>query len=171
MAVKYELTDYINEGIEIYKEDFGTWILIGIVGSFALGVGHWGGFQYCALKASRGEEVSVGDVLYPFQRFFAYIVPMILITIGFMFCFLPGLYLSIKWYHIFTIMADRDIGWSKAKEVANELSDGDMGGVFVLWLVGALLGGVFPPITSAFQGVIAAKSYLTATGETPAKSR
>ena len=51
----------------VVSQDWVTWILISLVGSFALGCGIWGGFQYCYLKAKQGHKLQWQDVLWPWK--------------------------------------------------------------------------------------------------------
>ena len=71
----------LKQAWEIFVRDPVNWILITLVGSLALGVGGFGGFQHAALKAIRGESVEIGDAFYLFQRP-QWILPILGVLVG-----------------------------------------------------------------------------------------
>ena len=86
---EYDIGVYVSKASEIYTKDIVNWVLIGLVGMLALGVGSWGGYQNCALKALRGEKPEIGDVLMPFSRFGDFFLPALFIGL----CIFPGVLL------------------------------------------------------------------------------
>jgi hypothetical protein len=88
------LGDCIKAAFDLFMKDPVNWIIIGLVGSVAIGVGYWGGFQLCAMKALKGEKPAVADVLAPFSRFVDYFLPFLITYIGYCICILPGVYLT-----------------------------------------------------------------------------
>jgi len=151
--------EHVGKAIEVFKTDVGTWIVIGIVGSMAVGVGMWGGFQNCALKASRGEKVELGDVFFPFSRIVDFIIPWIIIVAGCLFCFLPGLLFMTWWYYAYPIMIEEGIGWSEATKKSKEKASQYLVPTFITLFVGNIVGGILGPITMALSGLVQVDAY------------
>ncbi|PJB37691.1 MAG: hypothetical protein CO108_20625, partial [Deltaproteobacteria bacterium CG_4_9_14_3_um_filter_63_12] len=143
----------------VFKTDIGTWIVIGIVGYLALGVGMWGGFQNCALKASRGEKVEMGDVFYPFSRFADFFIPAVIVGVGFVLCMIPGVVLAIWWYYAYPIMIEEGIGWSEATKKSKEKASQYLVPTFITLFVGNIVGGILGPITMALSGLVQVDAY------------
>jgi hypothetical protein len=65
--VKHDFVGYWNRALAIFMKDPVNWIIIGLVGFAALGVGMWGGFQRCYLIDQQGGKPTVQDVIWPFK--------------------------------------------------------------------------------------------------------
>jgi len=168
---KHDLGGLVGESIEIYKKDIGGWIVIGLVGTLALGVGYWGGFQHCAQKAIRGEKPVVGDVMMPFQRIGDFIIPAVLIGCAVVFLgwlcgvgLLLALYLSAMWFYLYPLMLERNISWQEARDISKGINEQDKGGSIVLALVANVVGGAGGVIgltflTAPLTGIIQVLAY------------
>jgi hypothetical protein len=153
------LGDYLGRSVTLYLKSVGNWILIGLVGSLALGVGSWGGFHNCVLKALRGEQPQVGDVLMPFSRFVDFFVPVLLIGIGFCFCLIPGLVLASWWFFIYPLMIERNIGWREATRLSKGVAQQKLLAVFVVLLVAGVVAGLLSFVTAPIEGMVAVLCY------------
>jgi len=168
---KHDLGGLVSESLEIYKKDIGGWIVIGLVGTLALGVGYWGGFHHCAQKAIRGEKPAVGDVMMPFQRIGDFIIPAILIGCAVVFlgwlCGLGlvlALYLSAMWFYLYPLMLERNISWQEARDLSKAVNEQDKGGAVILALAANIVGGVGGVIgltflTAPLTGIIQVLAY------------
>lgn len=173
--VDLDVGGMLSKSWEIFQRDMVNWVLIGIVGSLALGVGGWGGFQYCGLKAARGESVSVGDVFYPFQHFGRMIVPIFaIIALVIVTCGLGALPAGFLLMWMYSLMVDRGLGFVDAAKLSKDAAMANVGPtlitlvvIFALNMLGSavMIGAlVTTPIAMIF-GVLA---YLNIFGSAPA---
>lgn len=172
--VDLDIGGMLSKSWEIFQRDMVNWILIGIVGSLALGVGGWGGFQYCALKAARGESVSVGDVFYPFQHFGRLFIPMLAILgIVIFTCGLGGLVVGFLWFWMYSLMVDRGLSFGDAAKLSKDAAMANVGPtiltmvvMFALNMVGnAVVIGTL--ITMPIGAIFAILAYLNIFGNAP----
>ena len=168
-APEYDIGGYVSRSFEMYTKDIVNWIIIGLVGTLALGVGGWGGFQNCALKAARGEKPEISDVLMPFSRFGDFFIPLLMIMGGMMLCFLPGVYLALIWFFMYPIMIDKGVGWQDATKMSKEVAGQNLVMTFVLGIVAGILGQVggvigLPFLTAPLTGIFAVMAYLHVFG-------
>jgi hypothetical protein len=145
--VEHNVGDYISKAFEIYTKDLVNWIIIGIVGSFALGVGFWGGFHVCADKALRGEKPEVGDVLSPFSKFGEFIVPLaIMFGCSLLALCLVGIiglvYFQIIWAFAYPLVMLRGMSWKEAAETSGAIAKQAMVPTFILLFVAGFIGGI-----------------------------
>lgn len=173
---KHDLGAYISEAFEIYKQDVVNWIIIGLVGTLALGVGYWGGFQICAFKAMRGEKPEISDVLAPFSRFGDYFLPMFLISLALFFLvwfcglgLVVALLMSTWWFFAYPLIADRGMGWKEATDLSKEVAKQDLVGTFIVSFVAGLVSNIggfigLSFITAPLLGIIQAIAYQRTFG-------
>jgi len=145
--VEHNIGEYISKAIEIYTKDIVNWLIIGVVGTFALGVGFWGGFHVCAAKALRGEKPEVGDVLSPFGKIGEFIVPLaIFFVCGLLIMCLVGIighiYFQILWAFAFPLVMIRNLSWKDAAEQSSAVTKQAMLPTFILVFVAGLIGGI-----------------------------
>ncbi len=167
--VEHNVGEYISQSFEIYTKDLVNWIIIGVVGTFALGVGFWGGFHVCADKAIRGEKPEVGDVLSPFSKFGEFIVPLaIMFGCGMLTVCLIGfiglIYFQIVWAFAFPQVMLRNMSWKDAAETSGEIAKQAMVPTFILVFVAGLIGGIGGIIglnflTAPLTGIIMMLAY------------
>ncbi len=149
---RLNMGDAISTGINQYTSNIGKFILIGFVGTFALGVGGWGGFVNVAMKHNRGEEVEVGDVLYPFKRFGDFFIPALLIGLAACLCYVPGIILATRWYYAYPIMIETGCDWKTATAQSKSIVEGHGWATFAMMLVAGFIGRFFAPFTSMISG-------------------
>ena len=162
--VEHNIGEYISKAIEIYTKDIVNWLIIGVVGTFALGVGFWGGFYVCADKALRGEKPEVGDVLSPFGKIGEFIVPLAIIFVCAMltFCLIGAvglIYFQIMWAFAVPLVVLRGLSWKDAAEQSGAIAKQAMLPTFILAFVAGLIGGVFSFITAPLTGIIMTLAY------------
>ncbi len=168
---KHDLGSLISRSIDLFKQDIGNWLVISVVGFFALGVGMWGGYHNCVLKAMRGEKPEVGDVLMPFSRFGDFFIPALLIGLsaGLLF-WLCGLgiilafVLSTWWFYAYPLMIERGMGWKEATEYSKAIVKQDLVGHFVLYFVAGIVGNIggfigLSFLTTVLTGMIVTFAY------------
>jgi hypothetical protein len=177
--VEHNLGQYISKAFELYMKDPVNWIIIGLVGTLALGVGQLGGFHICAEKAWRGEKPTVSDVLIPFQRIGEWIVPVLLLAIGggilVLFCgvgLLVILYFSILWAFAWPLMYLRNMPWSQAKDLSSAIGKQALVPTFILVFVAGLIGGLggvisLPFLTAPLTGMIMVQAFWAQFGGGP----
>lgn len=136
------------------------------------------GLTYMAVKGLRGEKVEINDVFEGFNYFVKswvlLLVSVILIGIGYMLLFLPGLILSILLIYSLPLLVIRGYGAMDAIKESIDISKQNFVDSLVLFIIVAIIstiGGItyigslvtVPIITLAL--VAAAESYLGTEGE------
>jgi hypothetical protein len=125
-----------------------------------------GGLDLMFLKLIRGEKAEVGDAFAGFNlafgplAFFS-LVAQLLAILGFLFCILPGIYLSVCWM-LFTplIIIDKRIDFWPAMELARKVVTRHWWQVFGFALLGVLL--MFAGTLACFIGVFIAMPVVKA---------
>lgn len=125
--VDLDIGELLKQSWNIFQRDIVNWILITIVGALALGVGGWGGYQHCALKAARGEEVKVGDVLYPFQNLSLFIPVLAIIGISIVTCGIGGIVVAFLWFWLYPLMIDRNMSFGDAARLSKDAAMANVG--------------------------------------------
>ncbi|HXI53142.1 MAG TPA: hypothetical protein VNH84_16615, partial [Candidatus Saccharimonadales bacterium] len=158
LAAEVLARDYeVNIGLtlgrawDLLKSDF--WPLVGITAliiivnsaasSLLQGPLIGGLFSYY-LKRIRGQQAELGDAFSGFsanflQLLLGFLVSSVLVTVGMMFCVLPGIYLGIAWQLTPVITADKGIGFWDAMEVSRKVLTRNWWGMFALALVCVLM--------------------------------
>jgi hypothetical protein len=174
--IEHDLGGYLSKAIDIYKQDIVNWIIIGVVGTFALGVGFLGGFHICAMKAMNGQKPEVGDVLAPFSRIGEWILPVLgLSAVAILLGWVCGLgifiaiYFSLLWMWAWPLMYSQNQTWAQAKETSTALVKASLVPNLILMVVAGLVGGVggivgLNFLTAPLTGIILALAYQAQFG-------
>lgn len=114
----FELGNYVSRGWEIFKANAGMMIgfvfvqialslacslvpILGSLANIAVSACLMGGFYLTCQKISNGESIEFGDFFKGFDHikelFFGQFVMAIMVAIGFICLFLPGIYLAIAY--------------------------------------------------------------------------
>lgn len=114
-----------------------------------------GGLYLAALKRMRGETAGIGNIFDGFKLCFVQLmlvgaVSRILGGIGFVFCFLPGIYLMVAWIFALPIAADKRLEFWSAMELSRKITTRVWFQIFLLLLL------VFLPFL-AMQGIAGLK--------------
>jgi hypothetical protein len=85
-----------------------------------------GGLDYMFIRRIRGEEVQVGDVFAGFNLAFvnlamAGLVKWLLVSLGFLLCILPGIYLGVGYVFALPLVIDKKMEFWTAMEVSRRL--------------------------------------------------
>ena len=94
-----------------------NWILYGAF---------YGGFYLIFLKRLRGQPASVGELFSGFSQNFSQlmltsIVSQLLISIGMIFCWIPGIYLTVAWKFSLPLVMDKGLEFWPAMEVSRKV--------------------------------------------------
>ncbi len=125
-----------------------------------------GGLDWMFLKLIRGQKAEVGDAFAGFNlafgplAFFS-LVAQLLVTLGLLFCILPGIYLSVCWM-FFTplIIIDKRIDFWPAMELTRKVVTRHWWLMFGFVLLGGLL--MFAGTLACFIGVFIAMPVVKA---------
>lgn len=129
-----------------------------------------GGLDYMFVRRIRGEEVQIGDVFAGFNLAFvnlamAGLVKWLMVSLGFLLCILPGIYLGVGYVFALPLVIDKKMEFWTAMEVSRRVVNrhwwSTLALVIVLAIVacaGFLLCGVgalitIPLSTAAFMYV------------------
>ena len=98
--------------------------VLGLVYKVGWGV-LYGGFYLLILKRIRGQAATVGDVFAGFklsagQLVLAGFISSLLAGIGTLFCFIPGLYLTVAWVFCVPLVADKGLEFWSAMELSRK---------------------------------------------------
>jgi hypothetical protein len=109
-----------------------------------------GGLFRYYLKLIRGQNPTIGDAFSGFSNGFGKLallglVQGSLVWIAFLFCLVPGIYLSVAWYFSMLLVADRDMDFWPAMELSRKMVSKHWFAVFGLLLVAGLV---------AFSGIV-----------------
>ena len=117
---------------------FGATFLVWLIGVVCeriplVGLGYlvlrgvlYGGLYLIFLKRIRGQPASVGEVFVGFRLAFVQLmlvglVSALLAGIGFCFCFLPWLYLTVAWVFSIPLVADKGLEFWSAMELSRKV--------------------------------------------------
>ena len=153
--------DCIGRAWELIKRDF--WFLVGAsfvagligaggfipylgaVASLIIGGPMLGGLNALYLKKIRGQSASFGDIFLGFGPAFAsllgaYLICILLSTVGLMLCIVPGIYLAVSWVFAIPLVIDKRMGFWEAMELSRKVVTKHWWKVFGLLIVLGLLG-------------------------------
>jgi hypothetical protein len=129
----------------------GSIPFLGAFASFALAYVLFGGLDWFFLKVIRGQPADVGDAFSGFTRAFVplllfSIVGQLLTSVGFLFCILPGIYLTIAWLMLTTlIILDKNLEFWPAMELSRRVVSRhwwQFFGLFLLCMIINFLGAL-----------------------------
>jgi hypothetical protein len=113
-----------------------------------------GGLAWFFLRLVRGEAATVADVFVGFSKSFvplmlAGLVSSVLVTVGFAFCAVPGIYLATAWVFAFLLVLDKRLDFWPALELSRRVVTARFWPIFgllflcgLLTFAGALLFGL-----------------------------
>ena len=139
--VNLDIGGLLSRALDVVKQDFVNWAIIGLVGQLAFGVGVWGGYHYCAQKQLAGQKPEVADVLRPFSNI-QMIIPGILIGIAACFLVIPGVILGVLWAFVIPLMVQRNLGWQDAARISKAAVMDNLGQTILLLLLVGFVGGI-----------------------------
>ncbi len=149
----------------------GTYFLIGLLSLFGIVAMNVSVASYMKLYEKTSESPTVEEVWAEFRRHFfpavfLTILVVILVLIGAVLCFLPGIYLGVVLAPAITVMVNEEttIGGaiSRCFELIKENFWMSLGIYFVAYLVYGFVGGSLGLIVGIFTGV---GSYFSTKGE------
>ncbi len=99
--------------------------LVNIVAMLFTGV-FYGGLYRVFLRRIRNQPATVADAFSGFganfvQLLLVGIISLLLISIGFLFCFIPGIYLYVAWVFAVPLVADKQLGFWDAMELSRKV--------------------------------------------------
>ena len=128
------------------------------------------GFIRFNAKCVRGQPATLGDCFSGFDIFgtsvLAYILMILLVSVGTVLCILPGIYLAIAYAFAWNLLAERRGSAWECLEMSRQAVTAHWGWAFLLLLVGGLIAyagiiaciiGVF--VTMPFYGLMMAAAY------------
>jgi uncharacterized membrane protein len=154
-----DISRALSRGWELFKNNMGVfvggsvlaWLVacVPIIGWF-LGFVLVASVDYMFLRRIRGEEVQIGDVFAGFNLAFlnlvmAGIVKTVLVSVGFILCVLPGVYLGVGYVFALPLVLDKKMEFWPAMEVSRRVVHKHWWSVFALVIVLAIVAfvGVF----------------------------
>lgn len=166
---RLDIGDCLSRGWSLFAGNFGLffvavlilWLvqqlgvipLIGALFYLVLAGPLIGGISIIYLKRIRGEPAAIKDMFALFGTSFlplmlVNILTIVLSTIGFIFCFLPGLYLKVAWVFGIAVAADKQMDFWGAMELSRRVVTRKWFSVLLLMFI-------------AFLPVVLFQSYLT----------
>jgi hypothetical protein len=144
--------------------------IVGWVAVVLLGSVLHGGVFYIFIRRIRGEEVQLGDMFAGFNvallpLILAGLVAAALISVGFVLCVLPGIYLTVGYLFVLPLVIDKKLDFWPAMEVSRRVVHKHWWPMFLLAIVLLLIicAGVLAcglGLVIAIPVVIAALSYV-----------
>ncbi|HYC70350.1 MAG TPA: hypothetical protein VEB66_04025 [Opitutaceae bacterium] len=100
----------------------------------------YGGLYFYALKKARGTPAEIGDAFSGFGPSFgplalASLVSTLLITIGFIFLIIPGIYLAVAWMFSFLVIREKGLPFWDGMELSRRVVSAQWFRVFGLFLL------------------------------------
>jgi hypothetical protein len=118
---------------------------LGAVAGLIIGGPMMGGLSALYLKKIRGQAANFGDIFLGFGVSFgsllgAYLVCLLLTTVGFFLCILPGIYLAVSWVFTIPLVIDKRMGFWEAMELSRKVVTKHWWKMFGFVIVLGLLG-------------------------------
>ena len=103
-----------------------------------------GGLDFMYIRRIRGEEVQIGDVFAGFNLAFvnlamAGLVKWLLVSLGFVLCILPGIYLGVGYVFALPLVVDKKMEFWTAMEVSRRVVHAQWWSTLALVIVLALV--------------------------------
>ncbi len=122
----------------------GAWIHIGI-------------FRIC-LKMARGQPFVLGEVFIRGPQFVpsiaTYILFMLMISIGFSLCVVPGVILAAMFFPCYFLVLEHNLSVGDAFGQAKAITDGNKMNIFLIALVAWLVAGAINSFTCGLGGLV-----------------
>ncbi|MEI7730100.1 MAG: GYF domain-containing protein [Verrucomicrobiota bacterium] len=130
-----QVFDCLSRGMDLVFKNFwlsvgvcfvGTLIInVPVAGTVLFGTVH-AGFFYLFLKLLRGEKAEFGDGFAGFSFVFvpsllAGILTMVLVSLGLLFCIIPGIFLIVVWMFTWPLIMDKRLDAWQAMEVSRKI--------------------------------------------------
>lgn len=152
----FELGNYVSRGWEIFKANAGMMIGFVIIQGFISGFTAFipfigiavqcclsAGFYLTCQKISNGEDIEFGDFFKGFDHFkemlFGGTIMSIMVFIGTLFFFLPGLYLAIAYGFMIPLIALGRMPFWEAMETSRKIITKNW---FMFFIMGFVYGGI-----------------------------
>lgn len=146
-----------------------------VAGLFAIWIGV--GQMLFFLKVARGEPAGFSDLFAggPFIATFlgATILFTLIVSVGMMFCYVPGIIFALMFSQCFYLIVDRQAGVVESLSLSKDITDGNKMTLFLIQLVVQLVANALLYATCGlgmlammpFMGVMNAVIYLAMTGQ------
>ncbi len=180
----FDIGACLTDGFAALKRDFWNIVLVNLVGLFlccfivTLPPLIIGLVRFNA-KAVAGQKGSFDDLFSGFAEFgtswLMFIVMIVLLGVGFVLCYLPGIYLSIAWMFAWNLLADKRGSFWECLEMSRQAVTAHWGWAFLLTIVAQIIANA--GLIACFVGVLAtmplyglmlAAAYRRLFAETPA---
>ena len=158
----FDIGACLTDGFAALKRDFWNIVLVNLVGLFlccfivTLPPLIIGLVRFNA-KAVAGQKGSFDDLFSGFAEFgtswLMFIVMIVLLGVGFVLCYLPGIYLSVAWMFAWNLLADKRGGFWECLEMSRQAVTAHWGWAFLLTIVAQLIANA--GLIACFVGVLA----------------
>jgi uncharacterized membrane protein len=158
----FDIGACLTDGFAALKRDFWNIVLVNLVGLFlccfivTLPPLIIGLVRFNA-KAVAGQKGSFDDLFSGFAEFgtswLMFIVMIVLLGVGFVLCYLPGIYLSIAWMFAWNLLADKRGSFWECLEMSRQAVTAHWGWAFLLTIVAQLIANA--GLIACFVGVLA----------------
>jgi len=158
----FDIGACLTDGFAALKRDFWNIVLVNLVGLFlccfivTLPPLIIGLVRFNA-KAVAGQKGSFDDLFSGFAEFgtswLMFIVMIVLLGVGFVLCYLPGIYLSIAWMFAWNLLADKRGSFWECLEMSRQAVTAHWGWAFLLTIVAQIIANA--GLIACFVGVLA----------------
>jgi uncharacterized membrane protein len=158
----FDIGACLTDGFAALKRDFWNVVLVNLVGLFlccfivTLPPLIIGLVRFNA-KAVAGQKGSFDDLFSGFAEFgtswLMFIVMIVLLGVGFVLCYLPGIYLSIAWMFAWNLLADKRGNFWECLEMSRQAVTAHWGWAFLLTIVAQIIANA--GLIACFVGVLA----------------
>lgn len=158
----FDIGACLTDGFAALKRDFWNIVLVNLVGLFlccfivTLPPLIIGLVRFNA-KAVAGQKGSFDDLFSGFAEFgtswLMFIVMIVLLSVGFVLCYLPGIYLSIAWMFAWNLLADKRGNFWECLEMSRQAVTAHWGWAFLLTIVAQIIANA--GLIACFVGVLA----------------
>jgi uncharacterized membrane protein len=158
----FDIGACLTDGFAALKRDFWNVVLVNLVGLFlccfivTLPPLIIGLIRFNA-KAVAGQKASFDDLFSGFAEFgtswLMFIVMILLLCVGFVLCYLPGIYLSIAWMFAWNLLADKRGSFWECLEMSRQAVTAHWGWAFLLTIVAQIIANA--GLIACFVGVLA----------------
>ena len=137
----------VGAGLVLFLINLGLGVIpfLGFFADTCLALVLWAGLDWMLLKLLRGQPVRFGDAFAGFSLAFlplmlASLVSSVLISLGFILCVMPGLYLMMAWWMFVPLLIlDKQMEFWAAMELSRKVVNANLGRMIDLFLVTFLL--------------------------------
>lgn len=158
----FDIGACLTDGFAALKRDFWNVVLVNLIGLFlccfivTLPPLIIGLVRFNA-KAVAGQKGSFDDLFSGFAEFgtswLMFIVMIVLLGVGFVLCYLPGIYLSVAWMFAWNLLADKRGSFWECLEMSRQAVTAHWGWAFLLTIVAQIIANA--GLIACFVGVLA----------------